>query len=87
LSNSEITALYAAGSAGKCKVDTDADGLTDLQEAFLGTNPNDTDSDDDGLTDGDEVFVYHTNPNSQDSDGDGVIDEAFKVYIQQPRRF
>jgi hypothetical protein len=29
LSGTEITALYAAGSAGKCKTDADGDGLTD----------------------------------------------------------
>lgn len=81
LNGSEITAIYTAGSAGKCKVDNDSDGLTDLQETFLDTNPNDSDSDDDGLTDGDEVLVQHTNPNNQDSDGDGVIDQPFKVLI------
>ncbi len=74
LTSTEITALYSAGSAGKCKVDTDGDGLTDLQEAFLGTNPNNPDSDNDGLTDGDEVFVNHSDPLSPDDDGDGVPD-------------
>ena len=84
LTGTEVTALYSAGSAGKCKVDTDGDGLTDLQEDFLATNPSDSDSDDDGLTDGDEVFVYRTDPNNQDSDGDGVIDQQFKVLITRP---
>ena len=74
LTNSEITALYTAGSAGKCKVDFDADGLNDLQEGFLGTDPNDSDTDNDGLTDGDEVFVLYSNPLSPDADGDGVPD-------------
>lgn len=49
-------------------------GLTDLQEAFLGTNPNNVDSDNDGLTDGDEVFVNHSDPLSPDHDGDGSPD-------------
>ncbi len=74
LTSTEVTALYTAGSAGKCKTDTDGDGLTDLQEDFLGTDPNNADSDGDGLTDGDEVFVYHTNPNNTDSDSDGMSD-------------
>jgi len=74
LSGSEITVLYTAGSAGKCKTDTDGDGLTDLQENFLGTTANDSDTDNDGLTDGDEVFVHHTNPNDADTDGDGATD-------------
>jgi hypothetical protein len=74
LTSTEITALYSAGSAGKCKEDTDGDGLTDLQEDFLGTDPYDPDSDDDGLTDGDEVFVHYSDPLSPDTDGDGVPD-------------
>lgn len=85
LQDFEVASLYSAGSAGKCKTDTDGDGLTDLQESFLGTNPNNPDTDGDELTDGDEVFVHHTNPNSQDSDGDGVIDQAFRVIVTQPR--
>ena len=85
LSGTEISAIYSAGSAGKCKVDSDNDGLTDLQENFLGTDPNNPDTDGDGITDGDEVFVYKTNPLSQDSDGDGVIDQPFKVLITRPR--
>lgn len=74
LTSAEVTSLYTAGTAGKCKNDSDGDGLTDLQETFLGTNPNDSDSDNDGLTDGDEVFVIHSDPLSPDADGDGVPD-------------
>lgn len=70
LTSTEVTALYAAGCAGKAKTDTDADGLTDLQETqpnSLGTNPNNWDTDGDGASDGDEVFVSHTNPLVADS--------------------
>jgi hypothetical protein len=74
LSGTEISAIYSAGWAGKCKVDGDQDGLTDLQEAYLGTSTGDSDSDDDALTDGDEVFVHHTNPGEDDTDGDGIPD-------------
>lgn len=35
--------------------DTDGDGLTDLQEQQLGTDPNNPDTDGDGFNDGDEV--------------------------------
>jgi uncharacterized repeat protein (TIGR01451 family)/fimbrial isopeptide formation D2 family protein len=48
-------------------VDSDNDGLTDAEEMFLGSNPNDPDSDDDGVPDGSEA-----NP-SDDTDGDGKI--------------
>jgi len=47
--------------------DSDSDGLTNGQEAVLGTNPNDADSDDDGVTDGDEPEP------GKDTDGDGKI--------------
>src|SRR5262249_51696376 len=70
LTATEISAIYSAGYAGKCKNDTDADGLSDLQEAFLATNPTNPDTDHDQLSDGDEVFVYHTNPSNSDSDYD-----------------
>jgi hypothetical protein len=42
--------------------DTDHDGLTNLQEFQLGTDPNNWDTDGDGLSDGDEVNIYHTDP-------------------------
>jgi hypothetical protein len=48
-------------------VDTDGDGLSDREEQFLGTDPNDADTDDDGVIDGREP-----NP-SDDTDGDGLI--------------
>ncbi|UDY22419.1 Ig-like domain-containing protein [Nocardioides sp. Kera G14] len=54
--------------------DTDGDGLTDPQEAALGTNPKKADTDGDGLTDGQEVKVYKTNPVKADTDGDGLTD-------------
>ncbi len=41
--------------------DGDGDGLTDAEEAALGTDPNDPDSDDDGFDDGSEI-LGGTNP-------------------------
>ncbi|HEX4954150.1 MAG TPA: carboxypeptidase regulatory-like domain-containing protein [Thermoanaerobaculia bacterium] len=57
--------------------DADGDGLSNLDEAARGTNPNDTDSDDDGLADGAEV-TRGTNPLDPDSDDDGLLD-GFEV--------
>ena len=61
--------------------DADGDGLTNDDEAELGTDPLDADTDDDGLSDGDEVgedATYdegeETDPLNADTDGDGVLD-------------
>jgi hypothetical protein len=54
--------------------DPDHDGLTNLQEFQLGTDPNNQDTDGDGLSDGDEVNKYHTSPLIPDTDGDGIPD-------------
>jgi serine/threonine protein kinase len=63
-----MTATWSAENA-----DTDADGLTDLQEIELGTTINDRDSDDDGVEDLAEVDAG-TNPMHWDSDDDGLSD-------------
>lgn len=56
--------------------DTDGDGLTNLQEQLLGTDPTVADSDGDGISDGQEVLVGLDPTNqtdaAQDVDGDGV---------------
>lgn len=56
-------------------VDSDGDGLTDSDEASLGTNPNDPDTDDDGLRDGRErAYGTCLNLLRNDTDGDGIGD-------------
>ncbi len=54
--------------------DDDNDGLSNVEERRLGTNPLSPDTDHDGLTDGQEVKTYHTNPLKTDTDGDGLSD-------------
>ncbi|MDF0707950.1 gliding motility-associated C-terminal domain-containing protein, partial [Flagellimonas okinawensis] len=51
------TTVQVTITVSDCIVDTDGDGLTDGEEATLGTDPNDPDTDGDGLTDGEEVLV------------------------------
>jgi hypothetical protein len=55
-------------------LDTDGDGLTDAEEATLGTDPVKTDTDGDGLTDREEIQVYKSDPLKTDTDGDGYTD-------------
>ena len=64
--------------------DTDGDGLSDIQEEDLGTDPENADTDGDGLPDGREVFGGNpalpnntiTNPLDVDTDADGLCDGA-----------
>ncbi|MGM0842256.1 MAG: S-layer homology domain-containing protein [Bacillota bacterium] len=55
-------------------VDDDNDGLTNEEEAKLGTDPSKADTDGDGLKDGEEVNKYKTNPLKEDTDEDGLND-------------
>lgn len=53
-----------------CDLDDDNDGLSDTDEAALGTDPFNPDTDGDGLGDGDEVGIFGTDPLNFDTDGD-----------------
>ncbi|MFN8662389.1 MAG: ABC transporter substrate-binding protein [Thermomicrobiales bacterium] len=61
-------------SAAVDALDADGDGLEDVLEAELGTDPYDVDTDDDGATDGDEYFTFQTGTRNPDNDADGVLD-------------
>ena len=62
----------AAAIAGQ--QDSDGDGLNNLQETSLGTNPGNPDTDADSLLDGAEVISFSTNPLNPDTDADTVAD-------------
>jgi hypothetical protein len=61
-------------------LDTDGDGLTDAEEAALGTDPTRRDTDADRLPDGDEVQIWSTDPLLADTEGDG-LDDADEVRL------
>ena len=59
----------------KCEPkDSDDDGLTDIEEKQIGTNPKLYDSDGDTLSDYQEVNVMYTNPLNPNTDGDRYND-------------
>ncbi|MFZ2358812.1 MAG: LamG-like jellyroll fold domain-containing protein, partial [Anaerolineae bacterium] len=76
-----LESLDLQRDAPDSSVDSDDDGLTDVQEDLIGTNPYSPDSDFDGVSDYVEVtgFLYngsrwYGNPLWADSNTDGVID-------------
>jgi len=54
-------------------LDADGDGLSDVEESELGTDPNESDTDGDGIADGEEGDLG-TDPTNADTDGDGYSD-------------
>ena len=68
-----LAVIYVPTGGEAGNTDEDTDGLTNAQEAELGTDPANPDSDGDGLFDGPELAVG-TDPTLYDSDGDGFGD-------------
>lgn len=54
--------------------DTDEDGLFDIYEKVIDTDPLNPDTDGDGLLDGYEVITLNTDPLEIDTDGNGISD-------------
>ena len=67
--------LFEASVQWVTEVDTDRDGLIDLEELSLGSNPNDGDSNDDGLSDA-MASAIGQDPTNTDLDGDGLSNAA-----------
>lgn len=67
--------LDGDGTADVHDNDDDGDGLSDDQEAELGTDPRDTDTDNDGVNDNADKFPTDANE-AYDFDGDGKGDNA-----------
>ena len=59
--------------------DVDGDGLSNFEEAELGTDPLDIDSDDDGFTDGSEVEVG-TDPTDPESHFETLMISGFASF-------
>lgn len=76
VSNPDQADMDHDGIGDACDNDIDGDGLSNAQEATLGTDPRNPDTDGDGLTDAQEVNVYKTNPLNPDTDGDGLMDST-----------
>ena len=56
--------------------DPDRDGLNNLQEFKLNTDPNNPDSDQDGLADGDEINVFESDPTNSHTAGDSKYSDS-----------
>lgn len=66
--------------------DRDGDGLSNSDEAKLGTSPTNPDSDGDGLSDGYEVNTQLTDPLRADTDSDGLRDGLEVQFGADPKR-
>lgn len=55
-------------------IDSDEDGISNIDEIRLGTSPSSDDTDMDNLNDGYEVNILKTNPIKADTDDDGLDD-------------
>lgn len=61
--------------------DADGDGLTNLIEFLVETDPTNPDCDDDSINDYEEIYAYNTDPNKWDTDDDGMSDAWEVTYL------
>jgi Subtilase family/Bacterial TSP3 repeat len=73
--------VFGAGKLQLPLIDSDNDGLTNVEELQLGCNPLNADTDGDGLSDSAEVNTWHTSPLLVDTDGDGLDDYSEAVTL------
>lgn len=77
LTDEEVQSLFnnpGSTLSDATAIDSDGDGLSDIEETELGTDPLRADTDRDGLSDGEEVATHGTSPTNADTDGDGDND-------------
>jgi len=72
--NPDQTDTDGDGFGDACDADDDNDGLTDIEEIALGTDPRNPDTDGDWLNDGYEIKASGTDPMTDDDDGEGWTD-------------
>ncbi len=70
----EVEEVKEEEEAKPSTADRDKDGLTDKEEAELGTSARAVDTDGDGLFDLEEVRTWETDPLNPDTDGDTYLD-------------
>lgn len=74
----ELANAFDPNNPADAQLDSDGDGLKNIDEFHLGTNPRLADTDGDGIPDGEEVVLgadgFITNPLLADTDGDGIRD-------------
>lgn len=74
VSNDVVMTALDDGTYELSNIDTDNDGIDNILENLLGTNPSNKDTDGDRISDGYEYYTLTTNPLEKDSDENGIID-------------
>lgn len=81
--DSSETGFSVGGDFNDEKKDSDNDGLTDIEEKNIGTNPQLYDTDGDTLSDYQEYNVLGTNPLNKNTDGDRYNDNEDKEPLKK----